>query len=154
MDDFNEFEFDEYMDVGCPSCGAQPSEDCSEDCMPYDGIHPMMYQLAQEKMEYVAHKVGVDVMKRFKRKLLTEKVELVIKDWTQFTRFGKALVNSDVLPKSFDVIEFFENPNNYKRHYVIWNELGQPVNKDAETWTMFLDAIRNTDGKQAKDTGN
>ena len=58
MDDFNEFEFDEYMDVGCPSCGAQPSEDCSEDCMPYDGIHPMMYQLAQEKMEYVAHKVG------------------------------------------------------------------------------------------------
>jgi hypothetical protein len=149
-----EFEYEEFMDVGCPSCGALPSEDCSEDCIPLEGIHPMMYQLAQEKMEYVAHKVGVDVMKRFKRKLLTEKVEHVIEDWTLFTNFGKSLVNSDVLKQPHDVVEFFQNPNIYRRHYVLWNELGQPINRDAETWSMFLDALRNTDGKQTKDTRN
>jgi len=150
----DEFEFDEYMDVGCPSCGAEPNQDCSEDCVPYEDIHPMMYQLAQEKMEYVAHKVGIDVMKRFNRKLLTEKVESVIKDWAVFTRFGQSLVNSDVLKQAHQVIEFFERPDKYKRQYVLWNELGQPVNRDAETWSMFLEAMRNTDGKQTENSGN
>jgi hypothetical protein len=47
-----------------------------------------------------------------------------------------------------DMLEYIKKPNKYVRHYLIWAELGKPVNEDRETWTMFMEAIRNTNGEQ------
>lgn len=138
------FEFEEYFDSGCPSCGAEAGEDCAEDCMPVEAP-PTLYMMIEEQMQYVAHKVSKSVMKDFENKLLTDKVASVMKDWGKFLRFGQALVNVKELNHAEQVIDFFENPNPYKRHYALWSELGNPLDDKSETWTMFVEAMKNTD---------
>ena len=58
------------------------------------------------------------------------------------------MVNSKTLETADSVLDFFTSPNKYRRHYVLWNELGRPVDDTRETWTMFMEAIRNTNGQQ------
>ena len=147
------FEFEEYFDSGCPSCGAEAGEDCAEDCLPIEAP-PSLYQMIEEQMQYVAHKVSQNVMKDFENKLLTEKVASVMKDWTKFLRFGQALVNVKELNHAEQVLDFFQDPNPYKRHFALWSELGNPLDEKSETWDMFVEAILNTEkenknGKQA-----
>ena len=142
------FEFEEYFDSGCPSCGAEAGEDCAEDCMPVEAP-PTLYMMIEEQMQYVAHKVSQSVMKDFENKLLTDKVASVMKDWGKFLRFGQALVNVKELNHAEQVLDFFENPNPYKRHYALWSELGNPLDDKSETWTMFVEAMKNTDKGKA-----
>ena len=66
----------------------------------------------------------------------------------------KSLYNAEVLINPDEVIEFFENPVKFKRQYMLWLELGKPINSKSETWTMFIEAMRNTDGKQTENTGD
>ena len=139
-----EFELDDFMDRGCPSCGANPGEDCAEDCAPID-VPPSLYAMIEEQMEYVAHKVYNNVIKKFKNKLLTEQTEIVMNDWIYLTNLCQALINSNVINHKEQVLKFFKNPNQYRRHYVVWNELGCPTDDKAETWNMFKDAILNTE---------
>ena len=140
----DEFELDDFLDRGCPSCGAEAGEDCDEACVPID-VPPSLYAMIEEQMEYVAHKVYKNILKKFKMKYLTEKTAIVMNDWKYLTNLCQALMNAGVINHKEQVLSFFENPNKYKRHYVVWNELGNPINKDSETWSMFQEAILNTD---------
>ena len=106
------FEFEEYFDSGCPSCGAEAGQDCAEDCMPIEAP-PTLYMMIEEQMQYVAHKVSQSVMKEFEKKMLTDKVASVMKDWGKFLRFGQELVNVKELNHAEQVIDFFEDPNPY-----------------------------------------
>ncbi len=140
--------FEEFMDLGCPVCGADPGLDCFADCEGMD-VPPTMYKLVEEQMNYISHKVSKRVMKRFKAQLLTEKAQEVIKDWTDFTGLAETLSNADVLKTNKDVVRFFQKPDDFSLEYAIWNELGKPRDEKSETWTMFMEAIRDrTSGKQ------
>tara|TARA_Y100001937_G_C6992456_1_gene272714 strand:- start:82 stop:567 length:486 start_codon:yes stop_codon:yes gene_type:complete len=139
-----EFELDDFMDRGCPSCGAEAGEDCDEACIPMEAP-PSLYAMIEEQMEYVAHKVYQNIIKKFKSRLLTEKTAEVMQDWGYLTNLCQALMNAGVINHKEQVLKFFENPNIYKRHYVVWNELGNPLDKDSETWSMFKEAITNTE---------
>lgn len=138
------FEFEQYFDSGCPSCGAEAGQDCAEDCMPIEAS-PTLYMMIEEQMQYVAHKVSQSVMKEFEKKMLTDKVASVMKDWGKFLRFGQALVNVKELNHAEQVINFFADPNPYSRHYALWSELGNPMDENSETWNMFVEAMINTD---------
>ena len=153
MDDFNQFEFEEWIDEGCPVCGAEAGEDCASNCM---GIPapPQMYAMIEQQMAYVSHRVAQNVMKRFKDQMLGEKAQELSENWTDFIRLAKSLYNAEVLINPEEVIGFFENPVKFKRQYMLWLELGKPINSKSETWTMFMEAIRNTNGQQTENTGN
>ena len=138
------FEFEDFIDRGCPSCGASAGEDCADNCLPMD-VPPSMYAMLEEQMEYVAHKVYQDLIGKFKKKLLTEQVQVVMSEFGYLSGLCRALINAKVLNHSEQVLEFFENPNIYKRHYVVWNELGNPIDKSNETWSMFTEALINTE---------
>lgn len=140
----HEFELEDFMDRGCPSCGAEAGEDCDEACIPMEAP-PSLYAMIEEQMEYVAHKVYQNIIKKFKSRLLTEKTAEVMRDWGYLTNLCQALMNAGVINHKEQVLKFFENPNIYKRHYVVWNELGNPLDKDSETWSMFKEAITNTE---------
>jgi len=78
--------------------------------------------------------------------LLIEKHPMIVmNDWVYLTNLCQALINSDVINHKEQVLKFFKNPNQYRRHYVVWNELGCPTDDTAETWNMFKDAILNTE---------
>lgn len=143
----NKFNFDEFMDYGCPICGAEAEDDCLEDCqgMP---VPPQMFGFVEEQMAYVTHRVSRKLMKEFKMKLFTEKLENILQDLPEYKSFARAMVNSNTLQTADSVLDFFTEPNKYRRHYVIWNELGKPIDETRETWTMFMEAIRNTNGQQ------
>ena len=79
------------------------------------------------------------------KKMLTDKVASVMKDWGKFLRFGLALVNVKELNHAEQVINFFADPNPYSRHYALWSELGNPMDENSETWNMFVEAMINTD---------
>ena len=51
-DFMHEFELEDFMDRGCPSCGAEAGEDCDEACIPMDVPQPL-YAMIEEQMEYV-----------------------------------------------------------------------------------------------------
>jgi len=102
----------------------------------------------EEQMAYVTHKVSQRMMKQFKMKIFTEKLEDIMTDLKDYKGFATAMVNSKTLETADSVLDFFTSPNKYRRHYVIWNELGRPVDDSRETWTMFMEAIRNTNGEQ------
>jgi len=144
MDEFN---IEEFLDEGCPSCGANAGEDCFDSCMGIP-VPPQMWGLVEEQMAYVTHKVANNVMRNFKRKIFTEKMQDVMKDWGDFTNFALALYNAKELYTADQVIRFFRKPNLYTRQYVLWNELGKPIDNTRETWTMFMEALRNYNGKQ------
>jgi len=144
MDDFS---LEDYMDSGCPVCGAEPNEDCDSECAGIP-VAPSMYSMVEEQMSYVAHKVSRQIMRQFRNKILTEKVQDIAEHWGDYIGFAEALVEADTLESREDVLNFIKNPNDYLRYFVIWNELGKPTNPKRETWTMFMEAIRNTNGKQ------
>jgi hypothetical protein len=150
MDDFNQFEFEEWIDEGCPVCGA---EDCASNCIGVPAP-PQMYAMIEQQMAYVSHRVAQNVMKRFKDQMLVEKAQELSENWTDFIRLAKSLYNAEVLINPEEVIGFFENPVKFKRQYMLWLELGKPINSKSETWTMFMEAIRNTNGQQTENTGN
>jgi len=144
MDKFN---FEEYMDMGCPSCGANADEDCLDDCKGLP-VPPQMWGFVEEQMAYVTHRMTQKLMKEFKMKIFTEKLEDIMGDLKDFRGFAIAMVNSKTLDSADSVLDFFTAPNKYRRHYVLWNELGRPVDQTRETWSMFMEAVRNTNGKQ------
>ena len=147
MDNFNEFGFEDWIDEGCPVCGADVGEDCFDDCAGLPAP-PQMYQMFEQQMAFVGHRVAMNIMKNFKSQLLVEKAQELAKNWSDFIGLATALKNAEELVTSDDVISFFANPLAFKRQYVLWNELGKPVDSTRETWTMFMEAIRNTNGKQ------
>ena len=144
MDKFN---FEDYMDMGCPSCGAEANEDCYEDCVGIP-VPPQMWGFVEEQMAFVTHKVSQRMMKQFKMKIFTEKLEDIMTDLKDYKGFATAMVNSKTLTTADSVLDFFTSPNKYRRHYVLWNELGRPIDDSRETWTMFMEAVRNTNGEQ------
>jgi len=144
MDDYN---FMDYMDEDCPSCGALAGEDCYDTCqgMP---VPPQMFQFVDEQMAYVTHKVGQKIMKRFNQKIFTDKLKDVLTQWGDFTNLATALKNANVLNTADDMLDFIQRPNGFTREYLLWSELGKPVNEDRETWSMFMEALRNKNGQQ------
>ena len=144
MDDYN---FMDYLEDGCPSCGAKAGDDCYESCQGVP-VPTNMYTFIDEQLAYATHKIGRRIMNSFEQKIFTEKSEDVLSNWGDFTNLASALVNSGVLMDTEDMLEYIKKPNKYVRHYLIWAELGKPVNEDRETWTMFMEAIRNTNGEQ------
>ena len=89
MDKFN---FEDYMDMGCPSCGAEANEDCFDDCrgMP---VPPQMWGFVEEQMSYVTHKVMNKLMKEFKMKIFTEKLEDIMTDLKDFRGFATVVAS-------------------------------------------------------------
>jgi len=144
MDEFN---IEDFLEEECPSCGALAGEDCYDSCMGMP-VPPQMYSFVEEQMAFITHKVANNVMRNFKRKIYTEKLADVMKDWGDFSNFALALYNAKELYTADQVIKFFRQPNLYTRQYVLWNELGKPVNEDRETWDMFMKALRNKNGQQ------
>ena len=84
MDKFN---FEDYMDMGCPSCGAEANEDCFEDCAGIP-VPPQMWGFVEEQMAFVTHKVAQRLMKQFKMKIFTEKLEDIMEDLSDFKGFA------------------------------------------------------------------
>jgi len=142
MDDYN---FMDYMDEDCPSCGALSGEDCYDTCQGVP-VPPQMYQFVDEQMAYATHKIGRKIMKTFEKKIFTDKLKDVMDKWGDFTNLAVALKNAKVLNTAEDVIQFIAEPNKFTRYFVLWTELGKPIDEDRETWTMFMKAIEN--GKQ------
>jgi len=144
MDKYN---FEDYMDFGCPICGAEASKDCLDDC---EGVEapPQVWGFVEEQLAYVTHKVSRRLMKEFRMKMFTDKLENIVTELKDYRRFASALVNSKILDSAEEVLDFFTMPTSYRRHYVIWSELAKPTDENSETWKMFMEAIRNTDGEQ------
>ena len=125
MENFN---FEDFMDYGCPVCGAESNEDCLDDCKGVP-VPPQMWGFVEEQMAYVTHKVSQKMMKEFKMKLFTEKLDDILKDLKDYKGFASAMVNSKTLTTADEVLDFFTSPNKYKRQYVLWNELGKPIDQ-------------------------
>jgi len=142
MDDYN---FMDYMHEDCPSCGALSGEDCYDTCQGVP-VPPQMYQFVDEQMAYATHKISRKIMKTFEKKIFTDKLKDVMDKWGDFTNLAVALKNAKVLNTAEDVIQFIAEPNKFTRYFVLWTELGKPIDEDRETWTMFMKAIEN--GKQ------
>ena len=123
------------------------NEDCFEDCAGIP-VPPQMWGFVEEQNGFVTHKVAQRLMKQFKMKIFTEKLEDIMEDLSDFKGFATAMVNSKTLDSADSVLDFFTSPNKYRRHYVLWNELGRPVDDSRETWSMFMEAVRNTNGQQ------
>ena len=137
----------DYIDEGCPICGANAEMDCYDTCQGVP-VPPNMYSFIDEQMAYATHKIGRRIMNTFEKKIFTEKLEDVLRNWGDFTNLATALVKSGVLTDTEDMLNYIKKPNKFMRHYLVWSELGKPVNEDRETWSMFMEAIRNTNGEQ------
>ena len=62
------------MDFGCPICGVEANKDCLDDC---EGVEapPQVWGFVEEQLAYVTHKVSRRLMKEFKMKLFTDKLD-------------------------------------------------------------------------------
>ena len=101
MDRFN---FEDYMDMGCPSCGADANEDCFEDCAGIP-VPPQMWGFVEEQMAFVTHKVSQRMMKQFKMKIFTEKLEDIMTDLKDYKGLATAMVNSKTLETADSVLD-------------------------------------------------
>ena len=92
-------------------CGAEAEDDCLDDCQGLP-VPPQLYGLVEEQMAYVTHRVSRKLMKEFKMKLFTEKLENILADLPEYKSFARAMVNSKTLQTADSVLDFLQNQIN------------------------------------------
>ena len=96
-----------------------------------------------KQMMFIADAI-VQSQKNWSSKLLLERADEVLNNWSLINEFANNLNQLDILVTAEEVLDFFNKPTLYQKEFMLWLEYYCP-NKEDETWQLFVDTLQSLD---------
>lgn len=141
----------------CEFCKASAFTECSADCpcnyesfgrnLP-DPLRSVITTELIKQAEFIFEKKQMD----WYGKMLTERIESIMKDWPMFMDFIKILNRLEYFDTPKNVIDYLEKPREREKIFVLWQEMGMPITEGTKSYDLFRQAAGNMK-EEAKKNG-
>ncbi len=149
------FEFNRVEEETCYFCKASPFVDCAADCpcnfaqfgqtIP-DSLKSLITMELLKQAEWIYEKKQAEWMDN----MLIERVESVMRDWPTFMGFLEVLRRLNFFKNVDELMDYLKYPSRREKVFIMWTECGQPTVEGTESWTIFVNAIKNYKEEETK----